>query len=95
MIKTNQHTLYTGITTDIDRRLKEHTQGQGAKYLKRFQTLQIVYQCKVADRSTASRLEASVKQCTKQQKLEIIRQQLNDQQLQQFLTSLSLKAHAT
>ena len=85
ILKTNQQTLYTGITTDVNRRLREHAQGQGAKYLRRFNQLEIMYQCEVADRSTASRLEVFIKQCSKQQKLEIIDKQLSVTELQDYL----------
>jgi putative endonuclease len=71
----NSH-LYTGITTDIARRLAEHL-GSGpkaAKYLKGKGPLTLVYQEQLTDRSEASKREIAIKKYSRSQKLSLIEQ---------------------
>ena len=66
--------LYTGISTDPVRRLKEHEAGKkGARSLRGKGPLEIVFLADAADRSAASILEARIKRMTKAQKLQLIR----------------------
>ncbi len=66
-------TLYTGITTDIDRRLREHNTGKaGAKYTRTRRPVKIVYLKKYKDRSSASRAEASMKKLSREKKLALV-----------------------
>jgi len=70
MIRCRDDSLYTGITTDISRRLAEHVE-QGpkcAKYLRGKGPLELVYSQKVGDRGAALRLETSIKNLTKADK---------------------------
>ena len=69
IIRCRDNSLYTGITTDVERRLAEH-QGtkKGAKYLIGKAPLTIVYQKKLTDRSSALKLEYKIKQLSKSQK---------------------------
>ncbi len=65
--------LYTGISTDPVRRLREHESGKkGARSLRGKSPLQIVYQTAAPDRSAASVLEARIKRLTRAQKLQLI-----------------------
>lgn len=66
--------LYTGITTDLDRRFQEHTsQGKNcAKYLKGRGPLRIVYQETVGLKGEALKREHSVKKLTKKEKEDLI-----------------------
>ncbi|MDT8896425.1 GIY-YIG nuclease family protein [Halomonas sp. I1] len=61
VIETANGALYTGITTDVERRLAEHRAGRGAKALRGKGPLHLVYHQAAGDRSAALRLEASVK----------------------------------
>jgi len=63
---------YTGITNDILRRVQQHNAGKGAKYTKGRGPVELVYQEKYADRSSASRREAEIKKLTKEQKYALI-----------------------
>ena len=55
-------TLYTGITTDLRRRLDEHNQGPaGAKYTRSRRPVRLVYGEKASDRSTAAQREYAIK----------------------------------
>jgi len=65
--------LYTGISTDVGKRLAEHVAGpRGAKFLRGKGPLQVVFQEAAGDRAAASRLEYRVKRLTRSQKLELI-----------------------
>lgn len=66
--------LYTGIATDVDKRLAEHASGgRGAKFLRGKGPLEIVFAQTVGDRSSALQLEYRVKRLTREQKLELVR----------------------
>ena len=86
LIRTRQGALYTGITTDVERRFVEHQQGTvGAKYLRSKGPLTLVYQRELGNRSLASRVEYAIKQLTKVKKEEIVATQLDNPQLLTFL----------
>lgn len=73
IIETGGGQLYTGITTDVERRLQEHKQGsKGAKYFSLTRPRDVVFQERHPDRSSASRREAAIKKLTRQQKLVLI-----------------------
>ena len=75
IIESNDHSLYTGITTDVERRLQEHDAGKiGAKYLRGRAPLRVVYQESGHDRSSASRREIELKRLKRAQKLALIEQ---------------------
>lgn len=64
---------YTGITTDIDRRIDEHNTGKGAKYTQGRGPVSVVYTENFEDRSQASKREFEIKTLTKEQKKKLIR----------------------
>ena len=64
--------LYTGITTDVIRRLQQHQSGKGAKALRGKGELTLVFHCPVGDRSQASKLEYQIKQLSKKQKEQLV-----------------------
>ncbi|WP_294614147.1 GIY-YIG nuclease family protein [uncultured Gilliamella sp.] len=76
IIRTAKQTLYTGITTNVARRLHQHQHqhNKGAKYLKGHKDLTVVYQIMIGDLSTALKLEYKIKRLTKQQKERLIEQ---------------------
>ena len=67
-------TLYTGITTDIERRVDEHNfSNKGAKYTRIRRPVTLVYTEKHIDRSTASKREYEIKKkMTRFEKLKLI-----------------------
>jgi putative endonuclease len=74
ILKCADKSLYTGITTDLKRRLGEHNVGKlGAKYTAGRRPVKVVYSKKFKNRSTASREEARIKKLTRAGKLELIR----------------------
>ncbi|KXK26846.1 MAG: GIY-YIG nuclease superfamily protein [candidate division WS6 bacterium OLB20] len=72
-------TLYTGCTNDLQKRIEVHSDGRGAKYLRSRLPVKLVYSEECADRSSALVREAAIKKLSRQQKLELVRQQLVQQ----------------
>ena len=60
--------LYTGITNRLKGRIADHNSGKGAKYTAAFGPVALVWHKKRKSRSTASKLEARIKQMTRQEK---------------------------
>jgi len=65
-------TLYTGITTDISRRLKEHNAKRGAFYTQNKTPVELVYQETLSDRPSALKREREIKRLTRLKKLALI-----------------------
>lgn len=72
MIETQKGKLYTGITTDYERRFLEHCEGRGAKYFRTDGPQEIVYIEFFDDRSEASMREAAIKSLSRAQKDKLI-----------------------
>ena len=68
IILCSDDSLYTGITTDIARRLAQHAAGTGAKYFRGRTPKRLVYLEDGHDRRSASRREAAIKKLTPQEK---------------------------
>ena len=64
--------LYTGITTDVRRRLHEHNTGRGAKYTKGRGPVQLVHLRQFTNRSEASKAESKIKKLRRRQKLNLV-----------------------
>ena len=61
IILCSDDSLYTGITTDIERRFAQHIAGTGAKYFRGREPQHLVYLENDHNRSSASRREAQIK----------------------------------
>ena len=72
LISCADGSLYTGITTDVARRLAEHRAGKGAKYLRGRGPLELAYSRPIGDRAAASREEARIKRLSKAAKEALI-----------------------
>jgi Predicted endonuclease containing a URI domain len=68
MIRDNSGRLYTGISTDVLRRLNQHQQGKGARALRGKGPLQLVWQQAAGNHGEALRLEYRLKQWSKLRK---------------------------
>jgi len=64
--------LYTGITTDPERRFHEHKDGLGGHYTRAHKVKKIIYTEELANRSLASRREIEIKKLSRKEKLELI-----------------------
>lgn len=78
MVRCADDSLYTGITTDVNRRIAEHNdvRGIGAKYTRNRQPVVLVHQHHYADRSEATREELRIKKLSRLKKEQIITAQL-------------------
>jgi len=73
ILKCSDDTLYTGITTDVDRRVDEHNNSdKGAKYTKIRRPVTLMYTEEVEDRSSASKREYAIKKLTRNEKKGLI-----------------------
>ena len=69
MLRCSNGCLYTGITTDVQRRLKVHNSGKGSAYVRAHRPAKLIALTASESRSAASRLEYSVKSLSRSQKL--------------------------
>lgn len=65
-------TLYTGITTDVEKRLEAHRNGKGAKYTRGRSPLELVYREDCGDHSAALKREIEIKKLTREEKEKLI-----------------------
>ena len=75
VLECSDSSLYTGITTDIQRRLREHNEDnkRGSKYTRSRRPVKILAAKIYNDRSEASKAESRFKKLSRQQKLEEIK----------------------
>jgi len=73
IVKCSDATLYTGITTDVKRRVEEHNSSKkGAKYTSTRRPVTLVYTTTYANRSEASKAEYRTKKLSREKKLQLI-----------------------
>jgi putative endonuclease len=72
IILCSDQSLYTGITTDIERRLTQHRNGRGAKYFRGRRPEHLVYLESGHDRSSAGRREVEIKRLQLKDKRSLI-----------------------
>lgn len=73
IIEASDGSLYTGVTTDIERRFGEHLQGRrGARFFNGRQPVRVVYREQGHSRSSACRREAEIKQLSRREKQDLI-----------------------
>ncbi|MEW4353306.1 GIY-YIG nuclease family protein [Streptococcus pneumoniae] len=65
--------LYTGYTTDLDKRIKIHNSGKGAKYTRARLPVKLLYYEEFSNKPSAMSAESRFKRKKRQQKLEYIR----------------------
>lgn len=66
--------IYTGITTDLVRRLKEHKEGVGGHYTRAHGAVRILYSEEHENRSAASKREAGIKAMPRKAKLLLVKE---------------------
>ena len=72
MLRCADGTLYTGWTTDIERRVRIHNSGKGAKYTRGKVPVDVVYYEKYDTKSEALKREYAIKQLSHLDKLNLI-----------------------
>lgn len=73
IIRCSDGSLYTGITTDVERRFSEHAEGpRGARYFNGRTPVEVMFREAGHDKASASRREAAIKRLTRAGKLKLI-----------------------
>ena len=78
IILCTDNSLYTGITTDVVRRFRQHAGSKGAKYFRGRRPGEVVYLEGRHTRSTASKREADIKKLLRADKLRLIASNCNE-----------------
>ena len=73
IVRCRDGSLYTGIATDVDRRLVEHEANKGSKYLRGRGPLKLVFQRRVGKKGQALKIERKIKGLSRQEKEELIK----------------------
>lgn len=68
ILRCGDSSLYTGWTTNLDKRFKEHCEGKGAKYTRGRGPLELVYFEEFEDKRDAMKRECEIKKLTKEKK---------------------------
>ena len=72
ILKTKNGQLYTGMTNNIEKRLRRHKQGKGARFTRIFGVDQLVYSHEFPTRVEAMRREAKIKTWPRTKKIDLI-----------------------
>ena len=72
MLRCGDGSFYTGITTDVDKRLEAHRAGKGAKYTRGRGPLELVYREECGSHSDALKRELEIKRLTRAEKQKLI-----------------------
>lgn len=72
ILRCGDNTLYTGITTDVHKRLEVHRSGKGAKYTRGRGPLELVYREECGSHSDALKREIDVKRLGRTEKLQLL-----------------------
>jgi len=72
IIETENRRLYTGISTDVDRRLRDHLSGKGARCLRGASQLTLMWQVELGSHSEALRVERRIKSLSARAKRELM-----------------------
>lgn len=73
ILRCRDGSLYTGITTNVEKRLEAHRSGKGAKYTRGRAPLELVYREKCGSHSDALKRELEIKELSRERKLELIK----------------------
>lgn len=74
ILKCADRTFYTGITTDVKRRVREHNDSVlGAKYTRGRRPVKLVYSRKMKNKSLAAKDECRIKKMSRQEKIKLIK----------------------
>jgi len=68
IMECRNRSFYTGITTDVFRRMRQHRQGKGSRYARSFGVRSVVYTEACRSRGQALRREAAIKRLSRPQK---------------------------
>ena len=72
ILRCSDGSLYTGITTDLEKRIEAHNSGKGAKYTRSRKPVTLVYSEVCGDHSHALKRELEIKAMSRDAKLKLI-----------------------
>ncbi len=72
IVRCKNGTYYTGYTNDLEKRIKEHNSGRGAKYLRRKVPVELVYAREYENYTEVLRAERNIKKLTRKKKEALI-----------------------
>ena len=72
IVECSDHTLYTGWTNDLKKRIEAHNTGKGAKYTKTRRPVRLVYFETFATKEEAMSREYHIKRMSRQEKIKLI-----------------------
>jgi len=73
IIECRDDKLYTGITTNVEQRIKEHNSGKGCRFTKFRGPVKLLYKKKFSDRKEAGRKEREIKGLSRAKKLKLVK----------------------
>ena len=82
MVRCKDNSIYTGMTNNLEKRIKEHVSKNGAKYTRTHNAIKLEIAWKSKEKSLACKLEYYIKQLNKQQKENLIK----GEKLSKYLT---------
>lgn len=88
MLRMSDGTLYTGITNDLEKRLRMHNEGRGAKYTRGRKPARLIYSKKMESRSEALKAEAQIKSFTRKEKLQLAKRKMAHEETKTLPTKL-------
>jgi len=78
IVECSDKTYYTGVTTDVLRRIRQHSSGKGAKYTRSRRPVKLLYCFQVSSRSLALKEEYSIKKMKRQEKLNYFKRRITE-----------------
>ena len=75
IVRCADGTLYTGWTTDLDRRMAAHNAGTGAKYTRSRRPVTLIYHESFETKEEALRRECAIKKLRREEKLRLIKEE--------------------
>ena len=72
IVECSDKSLYTGITNNLENRIKTHNEGKGAKYTRARRPVVLKYYETASDKSSASKREIALKKLSRNQKIKLI-----------------------
>lgn len=72
MLRCADGSVYTGVTTDLPRRLAQHNAGKGAAYTRSRRPVALAWSAKAKDQSSALKRELKLKALSREEKLRLV-----------------------
>lgn len=72
MLRCSDNSLYTGWTNNLEKRIKNHNDGKGAKYTRSRRPCKLVFKFEVESLSDALKLESKIKKLKKKDKEKLV-----------------------